>query len=365
MSTKNLLHLICISMLLGIILSGCSDDNDYLGPSPKSVNAAYFSGGSASGNDLKLLYSGKEWDGKETRFQTSDGVKATITLKNVIPGEEYTSFEVSLTPSTDSYTFNGFTTTPSGNGLSYDGNVRASLLTLSIQVLQPTNSLVGAWGLASVDINPETNEMRSMPLHITWEANGESATAATQLGILLSTIGSAYLQQYLQAVTFGDDGNITALYKNRLPEATWVQSPLNLCISYMKNGKLYVSPDLRIITALVQQNKALQQSATQKSAIGRTDTREINIMDILSLLSQVLQWGQEGIPFQVRDNANGTVSLFMDQSTIGPVLAILPTLIDYLPLDDEMAETIGELVGQIAAILPYTTRLEVGIDISK
>ncbi len=363
MRSNKLCKLLFLLLPLGIIVGGCSQDDEYPGPAPKTVNAAYFSGGASSGNQLNLLYSGNEWEGKEARFNTSDGEKATVTLKNIIPGETLSSFEVTLVPSTDSYAFNGSTTTSSGNVLQYEGSVRASLFTLNLKVEQPTNPMVGTWNLAPIDMDATTGEVHSMPLRLTWEASGESAVMATQLAVFLSSIGSSYVQQYLQTITFGADGNISARYRSTRTDAVWTDSPLNICSFYSKNSLLYVSPDVRMITALVQANKA--QAAALKTSTANADTRAMSVIEIISLLSQVLQWGQEGIPFHVRDNDNGTVSVFIDQATLAPILPLLPALIDYLPVDEATAGMISGLVEQMTSILPQTTRLELGIDLSK
>ncbi len=364
MRSKKLCKLLFLLLPLGIIAGGCSQDDEYPGPAPKTVNAAYFSGGSASGNQLNLLYSGSEWDGKEARFNTSDGEKATVTLKNVIPGENLSFFEVALVPSADSYAFNGTTTTSTGTTLQYEGVVRASLLTLNLKVAQPASPMAGTWNLVPLDIDESTGEMRSLPLRLTWEADGEWAVPAAKLGAFLSSLGSLYIRQYLETVTFGADGNISARYHNNLPDTEWTDSPLNLCLFYPKNDLLYVSPDVRMITALVQQNKALRTAAL-KTPSAKANTRAMSVIEIIGLLSQVLQWGQEGIPFHVRDNVDGTVSVFIDQATLAPIIPLLPSLIDYLPVDETMAETIGDLVEHMAVLLPQTTRLELGIDLSK
>ncbi len=374
MRTKNLFHLLCFSLLAEIVASGCSSDGaEYPGPAPQAVNAAYFSGGSASGNNLNLLYSGTEWAGKEARFQTSDGEKATLTLKNIVPGETLTSFEVSLLPSTDAYAFSGTTSTATGCSLTYDGTVRSSLMSLNIQLAQPSHPLDGTWNPVPFDRDPSTEAINSAPLRVTWEASGESATAAAQLSVSLSTEGSLYVQQFLQSISFLSDGNITASYRKNLPDAGWVQSPLNLCPFYVKGGKLYLSPDIRMITALVQQNKAEQAAALQTSTVQagslavstQSTTRSLSNLEIISLLAQVLQWGQEGIPFQIRQNENGTVSVFLEQSTIAPILPLLPLLADYLSLDEATAAKVHMMIELITTVLPQTTRLEIGIDLSK
>ncbi len=365
MRTKIFIKHLCFSLLLGAMISGCSsDDNNYPGPAPKQVNAAYFSGGSASGNNLQLLYSGYEWNGKEARFHTSDGEKANITLKNIIPGEELTSFEVNLTPTSESYSFSGATTTGGGSALTYSGTVQASLLSLSLKVEQPAHILTGTWKLAPIETDPATEAIMSLPFRVTWEADGESGTMAAQLSTLLSSLGSAYVQQYLQSVTFGSDGNASAMYRTNLPETTWGESPLNLCSFYVKNSTLYIAPDIRMITELVQKNNALRTASLHATG-NQANTRAMTTLEIISLVVQVLQWGQEGIPLQIRNNNDGTVSLFMDKTAIGPIIPLIPTLLEYLPMDETVGGMISDLVGQMNAILPQTTRLEVGIELSK
>ncbi len=344
-----------LCLLLTAVIAACSGDSNYPGPAPEVVNAAYFSGGSASGYNLRLSYSGTEWAGKEARFYTDDGITATITLKNIIPGEEYTTLEVNLEPSADSYLFSGVATTNSGCTVNYDGTVYSSYLILSLATVQPNHLLMGDWNLAPIDMDQATGAIHSMPVRVTWEASGEAAVPAAQMAMFLSSLGSSYLQNFLQGIKFHADGNIVATYRSAQSDNGWQTSPINICLYYVKNGKLYVEPDIRMITALVQQNKADT----------KLDLGDVDVMQLISLLTQVLQWGQEGIPVTIRENDNGTISLFLEKAAIVPIISVLPLLMDYLPLNETTAAMATGLIEQINALLPLTTRLEVGIDLSK
>lgn len=324
-------YLLCTVLLVGFI--SCNNDDKAV----LSMNGTYFSGTSASGNVLELLYSQQPLDGKEVRFNTSDGKTAIITLKYIVPGETYTSISANLVAQDGGYSFEGTTITTNKHTIEYKGLVQKSRLQLELNVNMVASSVTGTWNLTSE------------PLHIVWEA-GSMSHEAQQLAGIISQFGNLLLKQYLRTVTFGADGNVTAMYKAAdASGGQWVQSPKNLCMYYVKDNKLYLVPDMQMIAQQVEKNK-------QK-------TRALGIMDILNLFNQVVAWGKEGIPLNISENPDATRTVFFDKKAIAPFIPLLPVVVDLLPPEGEIGDIASDIVNQIITIFPKTTRLELGIEL--
>ncbi len=86
---------------------------------------------------LDLTYSGEKLAGKTVNFKTEDSETGTLTLNDIIPGENTTPInDVQLNESgeKDAYTFNGTSVTETGAEVKYSGKITPKAMQLSLEV---------------------------------------------------------------------------------------------------------------------------------------------------------------------------------------------------------------------------------------
>lgn len=228
-------------MFLGVALfSACSDDDDK--DSPKDLNGIY--SGTSTDNLLDLKYSNSVLMGKTVEFTSADGVKGTVKLQGVVPGEKETVFsDIALTPDKSAYTFKAENKSDART-VTLEGTIAKGKLTLSVDVKFPENELMGKWDLGT------------SPLLVVWEPGdlvlgemvrgGKTTTFNTGfIKVIAPTLGNR-LKNYLQNIVFQEDGNIVAMYnaavateENPNPKVNWQSSALNLAHYCVKDGVCY------------------------------------------------------------------------------------------------------------------------------
>lgn len=367
MKTNLFKILLCVTCLAGL-LAACSDE-DYNGPSPDEITANY-SNKLAVGNraNLKLIYSGREFIGKEVNFNTSDAQTATITLKGVFPGELTPIENVRLTADgNNGYTFSGAGTGVNGATFNYQGRVSKDSLSLNLSdVKLPQNRLTnnGTWYPTAFHVVSDNKELAG-------------------IAGLLETIVGNLLTWFVHDVTFNADGNITARYAPGLPEgkaitdlllatsnrkeSEWISSPLNLASYCVKDDSLlYIVPNIDMIIRQIEQNQA-----ETKAGIDSLLTTDV-LMDVYG---KIQQWTNQGIKLVIRSTSQGTpegkkgeLFLFLDKNEIKELLPLLP-LVETLIPEDMMSGLVGSIIKSllngIVNGMQNSQTLEIGLILSK
>ena len=130
-TSKKLFYVACMALLL---VSCEKTYNDKLFW-PGEISQEY--GSYIKPYTLDLTYSGEKLAGKTVNFKTEDSETGTLTLNDIIPGENTTPInDVQLNESgeKDAYTFNGTSVTETGAEVKYSGKITPKAMQLSLEV---------------------------------------------------------------------------------------------------------------------------------------------------------------------------------------------------------------------------------------
>ena len=310
---KKRLFYVCVLIIATFTIAACSDDNNTPLIPAADLNTTFGSGEAK----LTMNYGGAAVVGKQVAFNTSDSKTATLTLKDVIPGEAETLIsDIQLIEDKEEYTFEGTTTTTrtAGITISYSGAVKKGDLTLNLNVTMPnTQGWAKTYELGELTKGDEKYWIYSRqglrpPFKYILKEATRTETVIGSAGYV--TIAHTYpaagttaqdtinacnittftdkfrgalgclLPQVLQTVTLESDGNITANYSSNpvsfemshlidpqttTPEMvkaltdgrTWLQSPKNLAYWFEKDNKLYIKLNIAAIVSQSMGNDAL------------------------------------------------------------------------------------------------------------
>ena len=337
-----------VMLMAGMALfSACNDDDDDKNP-PVDLNGTYAAG---TERDLALTYSDALFLGKSMEFSSADNQTATVKLLGVVPGESETTFSnVALDGIDSTFTFTAEDKTDART-VNLTGTIKKGLLSTSVKVAFADHDLLGKWNLAD-----------NSPIHFIWEAEegtvisidlgGSEPLVLTpaQVAGLVSAILPSMLKDYLQDVSFLQDGNISATYnaaqateENTEPEPLWKASPLNLAHYRVADAVCTVYPNLEMIMYQVQQDQA-----------GRADN------NTSSILEQLLA---SGVPVHFTAVENGATTVYIDLEFINQLATLLPLVSGLIPSDNEMAALILPVLEQLPDVLAKTTKLEIGLNL--
>ena len=182
------------------------------------------------------------------------------------------------------------------------------------------------------------------------------------LATMAPTMLAKELKNYLQNVTFREDGNIVAAYntatateENPEPEADWQMSPLNLAQYCVKDGVCYVFLSLDMIMRQVDMDQ---------------EGRSTDTDPILGAIEQLLT---NGIPVQfekTEGDGKGALYVYLDQVLLKQLGPLLPMVESLIPEDmafeaSFLGKTISVPIGPILENLPgaleVTTAMQVGL----
>lgn len=320
--------------------------------------------GSYDGSNLVLTYSGSELTGATVVYSIVQDAPV-LTLGGVIPGEQQASI-AGVYPAKDG-SFSGEATTAGGTTVKYSGqmSVATGVLTLNVDATLSSSAqgeLAGTWNLLTY-YESVNSVLTKAPLWITWSALDTTAKNAETLAYVANVFGSGLLYQYLNQVTFSADGNITAqyfageiddlmtaifssmgedengtpCYINTHPDQPWSSSPKNLAFWYVKDGYLWIVPNITAILKQVGEDNGGEAVDMGSLTDILASLGEYGI-DITPLLNQVMEWLQTGIPVRYEAAANG-LKIYVDKEMAAPFInALLPAL---PVLDQKIAELIA------------------------
>ena len=316
---KNLLICMFSALLAGAVVTSCSNDD------PEKVVCPIETTTFNDANGLALTYSGQPMLGKQVVFtpNATDGSKATLVLSGtavsmpvsfiraeagsgmqaagVIPGETSTTLEVNLVVEGDKVTFEGVDE-KDGRKITYKGEATSGDMKLDLQVVMPENALTGTtWKLAE-----DANDPIS-PFHVVWEADhqiqmGEILNVVIQMTPIQGVLMPQALRSVLQNVTFQQDGNIQAQFKNKVTDTEWIESPKNLAMYTVDESKHQIRIFLN-----VSQIMAVSSQADSKAGV-----QEI----LPQLMSQLATLLSEGIPVSYTMLEDGTTAFYLDTELV-------------------------------------------------
>ena len=320
---------------MGLLVSCEDSDLPGLG---KEANTTF------SGDKLVLTYGGSAMQGKQIKFHTYDGEKASIEMSGVldlaalfpsenlpeigllapgvVPGEIITQLDnVPLTLGADgsTYSFSG-TDTSNGRELTYSGQVSADQMTMDIQVKMPDDNLTGTWNLAS-----------GQSLTMVWDSDatidlGGNAISTSMVASMAGPLLSQLIADKVQ------------------------DSPLNMAQYYLKDGKLYVQLNASEIISTITRTRA-------------------GILDMVGMLGDLVSYLSEGIPLKYEQAGDGSVTLTLATEDAKALLKLLT--IDFVSdkivsaLPENAQSIVQPVLEKLPDLLDATTTLEIGLKVEK
>lgn len=369
--------------------------------------------GTYTGSQLALKYSGGDLTGKSVTVDVADGGKATLTLKDILPGQSETA--LSDVQIGDDGKFEG-QTTASGATVNYNGTITGGVLTLSlnVKIADPSN-WAKTYSLAAYTTGPLSYNGYDNPnapiagaLYVNYVcAPSPSEDFGTSYGQMFRGIGGVILPQVLKSIILDADGNIRAEYcpgngitfepmwafqaptpavaTALIPASGWVESPNNLAYWFEKDGQMRVKLNIEAIVA--------QSAGASAGDIGELITMILNMdaatlkqtlagllgEDVLKIsdatISTLLDWVKNGFPMTV-GQANGHTYLYLDKNAWDPIMKVNTSLDpatsdililwdilsknNIIPSDFQMASM---LIGTISGYWSQTDAFDLGLDL--
>lgn len=359
---RNKLFILVATLCFMGVFCGCSNDDDPL-YWPGELNQD-FGGLLFTNATLNVNYGGEPLFGKKVEFHTSDSKTATLTLKEVIPGEVETVIEgVELTAGEGVYNLSGETTTTTGAVVSCTGTVSPTVLDVNFDVnLADRNGWAGSYKLGDYTTGPleaigMSRATLTSAMYMNWEIEDEYCS--TIFPVFVRAIGGVIFPQLIKSVTLEADGNIRAEYSTSsltvdpsiimgmmftgmapsaeevnalIPTDGWVSSPKNLVHWFEKDGKLFLKLNL---SAIVAQSMVMSENmgklvneilplvlnkdvATLKNLLGK-----LLAMDLSSIsdetFAMLIDWVRNGIPLNLV-KTEGHTYIHLDKAAFDPIM---------------------------------------------
>ena len=396
---KNLFYYLFAVICSVTLFTSCSDDDDekMVNPVPQTT----FTGE----NGLQLTYNGAPMPGKKVTFtpDATNAQKATLRLEGefdlngilgkaksaaaredvsmptapgVLPCSPVVTLPVDLTINGDQCSFAGTSETDYCT-FSYKGEVSAGAMELDLSEVKLKNAKLAGmtWKLEPYD---ETNPNETDPIYLVWEAEKKvlgfmPIESVLKIALRMDLIAAGadnkisatdMLGTVLQDVTFMEDGNIVATYKDAANGGTeWTKSPVNLAQYVVENDnqmKVFLNP-AAIIAAVNNAGRAVDVQAVIQQAIQMLYPMLVN-----------------GVPVAF-EQTEDALSVYLNTELLLP---LLKTLVVPLLSDEEVVAMLVELMkkdpdfGEMAGlaeptlkafpeIIESTTKVEIGLNFVK
>lgn len=395
---KNLFYYLFAVICSVTLFTSCSDDDDekMVNPVPQTT----FTGE----NGLQLTYNGAPMPGKKVTFtpDATNAQKATLRLEGefdlngilgkaksaaaredvsmptapgVLPGSPVVTLPVDLTINGDKCSFAGTSETDYCT-FSYKGEVSAGAMELALSEVKLKNAKLAGmtWKLKPYD-KEDPNE--TDPIYLVWEVEKVfdflPIESVLKLALRMELIAAGadhkvsateMLGTVLQDVTFMEDGNIVATYKDAANGGTeWTKSPVNLAQYVVENDnqiKVFLNP-AAIIAAV---NNA-----------GRAVDVQTVIQQTIQMLYPMLV---NGVPVAF-EQTEDALSVYLNTELLLPLLktlvvpllsdeevvAMLVELMKKDPDFSEMADLAEPMLKAFPEIIESTTKVEIGLNFVK
>lgn len=396
---KNLFYYLFAVICSVTLFTSCSDDDDekMVNPVPQTT----FTGE----NGLQLTYNGAPMPGKKVTFtpDATNAQKATLRLEGefdlngilgkaksaaaredvsmptapgVLPGSPVVTLPVDLTINGDKCSFAGTSETDYCT-FSYKGEVSAGAMELALSEVKLKNAKLAGmtWKLKPYD-KEDPNKID--PIYLVWEAEKKvfdlrliESVLKFALRMELIAAGADHkvsaaemLGTVLQDVTFMEDGNIVATYKDAANGGTeWTKSPVNLAQYIVENDnqiKVFLNP-AAIIAAVNNAGRAVDVQAV--------------IQQTIQMLYPMLV---NGVPVAF-EQTEDALSVYLNTELLLPLLktlvvpllsdeevvAMLVELMKKDPDFSEMADLAEPMLKAFPEIIESTTKVEIGLNFVK
>lgn len=396
---KNLFYYLFAVICSVTLFTSCSDDDDekMVNPVPQTT----FTGE----NGLQLTYNGAPMPGKKVTFtpDATNAQKATLRLEGefdlngilgkaksaaaredvsmptapgVLPGSPVVTLPVDLTINGDKCSFAGTSETDYCT-FSYKGEVSAGAMELALSEVKLKNAKLAGmtWKLKPYD-KEDPNKID--PIYLVWEAEKKvfdflpiEYVLKIALRMELIAVGANHkvsaaemLGTVLQDVTFMEDGNIVATYKDAANGGTeWTKSPVNLAQYVVENDnqiKVFLNP-AAIIAAVNNAGRAVDVQTVIQQAIQMLYPMLVN-----------------GVPvaFEQTEDAlsvylNTELLLPLLKTLVVPLLSdeeVVAMLVELMKKDPDFSEMAGLAEPMLKAfpeIIESTTKVEIGLNFVK
>lgn len=397
---KNLFYYLFAVICSVTLFTSCSDDDDekMVNPVPQTT----FTGE----NGLQLTYNGAPMPGKKVTFtpDATNAQKATLRLEGefdlngilgkaksaaaredvsmptapgVLPGSPVVTLPVDLTINGDQCSFAGTSETDYCT-FSYKGEVSAGAMELDLSEVKLKNAKLAGmtWKLEPYD---ETNPNETDPIYLVWEAEKivlgcfMPIESVLKIALRMDLIAAGadnkisatdMLGTVLQDVTFMEDGNIVATYKDAANGGTeWTKSPVNLAQYVVENDnqmKVFLNP-AAIIAAVNNAGRAVDVQAVIQQAIQMLYPMLVNGVPVA--------FGQTDDALSVYLNTELLLPLL--KTLVVPLLSdeeVVAMLVELMKKDPDFGEMAGLAEPTLKAfpeIIESTTKVEIGLNFVK
>ena len=396
---KNLFYYLFAVICSVTLFTSCSDDDDekMVNPVPQTT----FTGE----NGLQLTYNGASMPGKKVTFtpDATNAQKATLRLEGefdlngilgkaksaaareevsmptapgVLPGSPVVTLPVDLTINGDQCSFAGTSETDYCT-FSYKGEVSAGAMELDLSEVKLKNAKLAGmtWKLEPYD---ETNPNETDPIYLVWEAEKKvlgfmPIESVLKIALRMDLIAAGadnkisatdMLGTVLQDVTFMEDGNIVATYKDAANGGTeWTKSPVNLAQYVVENDnqmKVFLNP-AAIIAAVNNAGRAVDVQAVIQQAIQMLYPMLVNGVPVA--------FGQTDDALSVYLNTELLLPLL--KTLVVPLLSdeeVVAMLVELMKKDPDFGEMAGLAEPTLKAfpeIIESTTKVEIGLNFVK
>lgn len=397
---KNLFYYLFAVICSVTLFTSCSDDDDekMVNPVPQTT----FTGE----NGLQLTYNGAPMPGKKVTFtpDATNAQKATLRLEGefdlngilgkaksaaaredvsmptapgVLPGSPVVTLPVDLTINGDQCSFAGTSETDYCT-FSYKGEVSAGAMELDLSEVKLKNAKLAGmtWKLEPYD---ETNPNETDPIYLVWEAEKKvlgfmPIESVLKIALRMDLIAAGadnkisatdMLGTVLQDVTFMEDGNIVATYKDAANGGTeWTKSPVNLAQYVVENDnqmKVFLNP-AAIIAAVNNAGRAVDVQAVIQQAIQMLYPMLVNGVPVA--------FGQTDDALSVYLNTELLLPL-LKKTLVVPLLSdeeVVAMLVELMKKDPDFGEMAGLAEPTLKAfpeIIESTTKVEIGLNFVK
>ena len=396
---KNFFYYLFAVICSVALFTSCSDDDDekMVNPVPQTT----FTGE----NGLQLTYNGAPMPGKKVTFtpDATNAQKATLRLEGefdlngilgkaksaaaredvsmptapgVLPGSPVVTLPVDLTINGDQCSFAGTSETDYCT-FSYKGEVSAGAMELDLSEVKLKNAKLAGmtWKLEPYD---ETNPNETDPIYLVWEAEKKvlgfmPIESVLKIALRMDLIAAGadnkisatdMLGTVLQDVTFMEDGNIVATYKDAANGGTeWTKSPVNLAQYVVENDnqmKVFLNP-AAIIAAVNNAGRAVDVQAVIQQAIQMLYPMLVNGVPVA--------FGQTDDALSVYLNTELLLPLL--KTLVVPLLSdeeVVAMLVELMKKDPDFGEMAGLAEPTLKAfpeIIESTTKVEIGLNFVK